>query len=232
MTPPGQPRVVLFDLDGTLVLTGGAGRKALSRTFGEVFGHPHALNEVDLRGMTDRALLRAGLQAIGRTLSDALTETLVGVYLEHLAREVSLTEGYRVLPGVRDVLESLRPRADVALGLGTGNVERGARIKLSRGALNALFPFGGFGDDAEDRAEVLLAGARRGARSLGQPLEACALVVVGDTPRDVQAAACIGARCVAVATGGYSLSELEQTEPATVLSSLADPSATRAILGV
>jgi phosphoglycolate phosphatase-like HAD superfamily hydrolase len=203
-----RPTVLLFDVDGTLVLTGGAGRRALSRAFGELAGRPDALDGVDFGGMTDWMLCRAGLRAAGQPDDARTIEVLLERYLVHLSDEVPRSDRYRVLPGVHDVVRAVSGRDGIAVGLGTGNVERGARIKLARGDLDAPFRFGGFGCDHEDRAELLTRGARRGAAMLGRPLDSCRVVVIGDTPRDVDAARRIGAECVGVGTGGHSAREL------------------------
>ncbi|MEM9068399.1 MAG: HAD family hydrolase [Myxococcota bacterium] len=213
--------VLLFDVDGTLITTGGAGRRAMAQAFGDVCGDPTALESIRLGGRTDRSILREGLGRIGREFDETLFVAIVEAYLVHLAREVGASTEYHVMEGAADLLRRCAA-ADVALGLGTGNVRRGAEIKLERGDLAAHFGFGGFGDDAEDRGELLRAGARRGASALKVPLADCRVVVVGDTPRDIDAAAAIGAECVAVATGGYGAEELQAYNPALVVESLAD----------
>ncbi|HJL01134.1 MAG TPA: HAD hydrolase-like protein [Polyangiaceae bacterium LLY-WYZ-15_(1-7)] len=227
-----QPSVLLFDVDGTLVNTGGAGRRAMAQAFGEVTGDATALDRIELGGMTDRLILREGLRAIGRPFEEALFERIIAVYLGHLAEELPRSEGYEVLPGVLEVVEALAVAgAHLALGLGTGNVEKGAFLKLSRAGLDTRFAFGGFGDDAEDRGELIRHGAERGAAALGQPLEACRVVVIGDTPRDVSAAAAIGATCVAVATGGHGADVLREAGAPHVVENLRDPRAMQVILG-
>jgi len=199
--------VVLFDIDGTLVTTGGAGRRSLRRAFGEVVDAPHALDGLRFGGRTDPWILRTALAQIDRAWDDALVARITEAYLRALEDEVARSEGYRVMPHVRETIASLA-REDVAIGLGTGNMEPGARIKLARADLSAPFAFGGFGSDAEDRAELLRAGAERGAKLLGVPLDEARVVIVGDTVHDVRAAAAIGARSIAVATGGVSLDDL------------------------
>lgn len=205
--------VFLFDIDGTLILTGGAGRKAMEGAFRGVYGDegPAAL-KFHFGGMTDRAIVRAAVRAIeGQPDPDASTiDALLDAYVARLAVEVERTDGYRVLPGVMEVLARLRTldSSRVAIGLGTGNVKRGAYTKLARGALGEVFAFGGFGCDHEDRAELLRVGATRGAAALGVPLGGCRVVVIGDTPKDVAAARAIGADCIAVGTGGFEVSEL------------------------
>ena len=124
-------------------------------------------------------------------------------YLVRLADEVLRTAAYRVHAGVVDVLAWLQREERIAIGLGTGNVRKGAYAKLARGSLDGSFAFGGFGCDAEDRTELLRVGAGRGAEALGVALDDCRIVVIGDTPKDVAAAHGIGAECIGVGTGGF-----------------------------
>jgi phosphoglycolate phosphatase len=227
--------VILFDVDGTLVLTGGAGRRALSRAFDEVCGSRDALAGVRLGGMTDRLIVREGLRAIGWAHDPRLVDRVLETYLTHLPEEVARSSNYRVLPGVHAVVDAVAEAssggAPLALGLGTGNMRRGAEIKLERGGLGAAFPFGGFGCDHEDRAELLRAGVTRGAKHLGEPADRCRVVVVGDTPRDVHAARAIGAECVCVGTGGFEPDELLRLGATAAFADLTDPVAVRAICG-
>lgn len=204
-------RVLLFDLDGTLVSTGGAGRRAMIAAMTRAFGAPDAFEGYDFAGMTDRAIVRAGILKAKGSASDADIDHVLDTYLPLLEDELARTERYEVFPGVREVVERVASAGShVAVGLGTGNVKRGAYAKLARSALGGAFAFGGFGCDAEDRTELLRAGATRGADALGAKLEACRVVVIGDTPRDVHAAHGIGAACVAVATGPYGVDALRE----------------------
>jgi len=229
--PIRRPTVLLFDVDGTLLSAGGAGRRALARAFAAELGHGDVIERIDLRGMTDRAVFREALTAAGVCPDPAHFARLAERYLANLVEELERTTAFAVLPGVREVLAATRARPDVAVGLGTGNLERGARLKLARGGLDAAFAFGGFGDDAEVRAEVLRAGAARGARRLDAPLERCRVVVVGDTPRDIAAAQAIGAESVAVATSGFDVRTLRAAGATAVHPSLAEAGAVASILG-
>lgn len=216
--------VALFDIDGTLMTTGGAGRRAMRAAFGEVVDAPHALDDVKLGGKTDPMILREGLEVIGRAYDAALVERILERYLERLEAEVARSPGYHVFDGVLTILDHAHA-LNAAVGLGTGNVERGAQVKLARGALNDRFAFGGFGSDAEDRTELIRAGAERGAARLGRPLSECRVIVIGDTPRDVRAAHGIGAVCLAVATGGYDVNALQKAGADLVVERLDDPRA-------
>jgi phosphoglycolate phosphatase len=189
------------------------------------------ISGVDFRGMTDGPLLRSTLGAIGCPDDDQAVAQVVDVYLRHLERTVASAEDFRVLPGVRALLDALAPRAHLALGLGTGNVERGARIKLERAGLNHYFAFGGFGSDGEERAELLRIGAERGAKLLGRQRTECRVVIIGDTPRDIAAADAIGAESVVAATGGHTLDELRAAGPTALFEDFTDPRALGAIAG-
>ena len=226
-----MPTILLFDIDGTLVLTGGAGHRAMVGAFRRVHGKDDIFEGVSFAGMTDRAILRHGLHrvpamaavAASTTMPDEHIETVLEVYLELLETELDRAHAhYRILPGVGALLESLVGTPDVAIGLGTGNVRRGAHAKLARGALDGAFTFGGYGCDAEDRTELLLTGARRGADLLGAPLADCRVVVIGDTPKDVAAAKGIGAPCIGVGTGGFTVADLQACGAHRVFATLAE----------
>ncbi len=223
-------RVVLFDIDGTLIKSGGAGARALNRAMARVLGRDEVEADFSFAGMTDRAIFRRMLGALGLEASESHIERVLEVYPDILREEVANASGYRVLPGIVAALDAVADTGEVALGLGTGNVERGARIKLERVALNHYFSFGGFGCDAERRDELLRAGAARGAARLGRPLEECRVLVVGDTPLDVAAAHAIGARCLALATGGASAGALRAAGADHVFGDLAEPGALDVLL--
>jgi phosphoglycolate phosphatase len=200
-----RPTVYLFDIDGTLISTGGAGRRAMEGAFRDMHGTtgPAAV-QFSFAGMTDRAIVRAGLAALEHHAPDpAAIDRVLDRYLVHLAEAVASTVTYQIHPGVVGVLAWLQGVSQIALGLGTGNVKKGAYAKLARGALDTPFSFGGFGCDAEDRTELLRVGATRGAEALGVSLTDCRVVVIGDTPKDVAAAQGIGADCIGVGTGGF-----------------------------
>ncbi len=226
-----KPTVLLYDIDGTLITTGGAGRRAIVRAL-ETLGYAEKV-EFSFAGMTDRAIVRRHLAAHGEAPSDALIDRVLDAYLAVLEDVVASMprDRYHLHDGVLDSLQAAEAAADTVIGLGTGNIERGAQIKLEAVGVWHRFTFGGFGSDAEDRAELLLAGAERGAASLGRPRTACRVVVIGDTPRDIAAAKAIGAETVAVATGRYGVESLAEHRPTHVLPSLSSPRALSALLG-
>ena len=226
-----KPTVLLYDIDGTLITTGGAGRRALVRALAERDVAP--ASEFSFAGMTDRAILRRFLTASGETVTAARVDGILERYVLLLEEEVSVTpkDRYFLHDGVLDSLEAAELADNVVIGLGTGNIRRGAEIKLKAVGLWERFAFGGFGCDAEDRAELLLAGADRGAALCGRPRTECRVVVIGDTPRDIAAAKAIGAETIAVATGRHGLESLAEHRPTHALASLAAPRALSAILG-
>lgn len=225
-----SPTVLLFDIDGTLLSTGGAGRRAIERAFERRCGRRDACAHFSFAGMTDRAIARAGLVAVGEPASEAAIDALLESYLELLAEEVAGAKSYFLHRGIEAALAAVAGRAECAVGLGTGNIEEGARLKLSRVGIHDRFRFGGFGSDHEDRAELLRIGARRGAAELAVPVEKCRVVVIGDTPRDIAAARAIGAESIAVATGPFTADELAPHHPTRLFPDLSAPDALAALL--
>ena len=226
-----RPTVALFDIDGTLIVTGGTGRRSVNRAFGKLHGRADACDSFGFDGMTDRLIARTGLTAIGVEVSAEAIDAWLAEYLLALADEVARADGarFRLLPGMQEAISAAQG-AGMAVGLGTGNVREGARIKLERVGVHHHFRFGGFGCDAEARSEVLRLGAERGAAELGVPLAQCRVVVIGDTPRDVDAAASIGAECIAVATGSYSVAELQASGALHTFADFSDAAAFSALL--
>ncbi len=229
-----KPSVLLFDVDGTLVTTCGAGRRAIERTFELRHGTKENVS-FSFGGMTDKAIVRDALLALGRPFAtddefDREMEDTLRFYLEVLAEEVSRTR-VRIHEGMERAMEMADARKDVALGLGTGNIRKGAEIKLGCVGIFHRFSFGGFGDDSIDRPTLLMAGARRGAAKLGLPIEDCRIVVIGDTPKDIAAAKAIGAESIAVATGMHDVADLKQCDPTAAFANLADPRAEAALFG-
>jgi len=204
-----RPTVLLFDVDGTLVSCGGAGRAAMKAALRELAPSDEAL-DFPFAGGTDRSIARRALAGSSLADDDASIEAFIARYLSHLPAQLEASPGYRVLDGVGAILDALEGRERYAIGLGTGNVERGARLKLARGGLDDRFHFGGFGCDHEERPRLIAAGAARGAARLGVAVDDCRVVVIGDTLRDVDAARAIGAECVGVGTGPIEAAALRE----------------------
>jgi phosphoglycolate phosphatase len=247
-------RLLLFDVDGTLVLTGGAAVRAMNDAFYEVWGIERAFEHVPMPGRTDGAILKdAFTRAVPQSqiLADTLSSTGVhpvdgqiarykAVYFERFAEEIGkpMPDGgpagpskpprHRfkgVLPGVRELLAALDARPDVFLGLLTGNYEQGARIKLEYFDLWRYFRCGAYGDDSVDRHALVPVAIER-SRQAGCPaLDPRDVVIIGDTPLDVACARDAGIGCLAVATGGFSMDALRAAGADIVFESLADTNA-------
>jgi len=203
-------RLFLFDVDQTLISTGGAGIRALNRAFQKTFAMDNAMDGVLPHGKTDPAIIREIFAA--RSANDGFSTDLGPVleaYLGFLREEVETTALYRILPGIVAILELLKKQPNALIGLATGNVETGARIKLERGNLNQYFAFGGFGSDSENRTELVRQGAARAASSSGRSVDPAETYVIGDTPRDIEAGREAGFLTVGVATGTFTKSQLE-----------------------
>lgn len=227
-----RPTVLLFDIDGTLVTTGGVGRRAVDRAFERAHGRADACSLIRFDGMTDRSITRLGLEAIGVSPTDQAIDQLLDIYLGELEAELKLStpEQYRVHVGVHEALAAASARG-MAMGLGTGNLEQGARLKLEHVDLYRHFSFGGFGSDHELRVELIRVGAERGARQLGKPVSECRVVVIGDTPKDVDAARGIGAESIGVGTASFSAQQLLEHGATYAFDDLAAPGALAALLG-
>jgi len=225
--------VVLFDIDGTLITTGGVGRRAIELAFEELYGSKDACSHFRFDGMTDRAIARQGLTALGQEPTAEEIDRLIAAYVKHLERTVAEAPGesYRIHDGMLEAIE-LCEQHGFATGLGTGNIREGARLKLARVGIFDRFPFGGFGDDHEERDRLLAAGKRRGAERLGLAFEEAHVVVIGDSPRDVSAAKAIGAACIGVGTGSSSAARLRELGATAAFDSLAAPGALDALLDV
>jgi phosphoglycolate phosphatase len=225
-------RLVLFDIDGTLVLTGRAGLRAMNRACQDTVGHANALNGVVVAGRTDWIILHDVMANHGLSLDAVRLDHLRRQYIAHLAEEIVLPgEGVKdVMPGIRELLDRLHGRPDVALGLLTGNFEDGARIKLEHFDLWKYFAVGAFGGDSSDRNDLVPIALDR-ARERGiADVPFSRVVVVGDTPHDVACAHAVGAVAVAVATGGYTVDRLRDTGADYVFSDLRDTEAFLALL--
>lgn len=210
---------LLFDIDGTLILSGGAGKAAMEAALADVFDLKHPADGVPYSGRTDRAIVSDIFCLFGIADTEENHLRVRAVYLEHLPRELAARKG-RILPGVEALLAELERRDDVAVGLLTGNVSEAAQLKLKRFAIDHHFAFGGYGDVHADRALVAQDALTAASEHLGSAHCVKQTWVIGDTPLDVACARAIGARVVAVATGVHDIDELAATEPDVVLPDL------------
>lgn len=222
MSDAGAIRAVLFDIDGTLLVTGGAGGVAWQRAFEELHGVEADIAEHTDAGMTDPEIAAIVFrQTIGREGSPQERAKAIGCYLKHLPDAVAESGGYRVMPGIEQLLPRLIEDG-VLLGLVTGNIEAAAHIKLARGHLNRFFSFGGYGSDSADRTEVTKAALDRGALVSGGTLQGDACIAVGDTPRDIKAGHGAGIKVVGVATGSYTVGQLKQADANWAIAQVSD----------
>lgn len=212
-------RVLLFDIDGTLLLTGGAGTRAINKVFRDRYGLADAMRGVRAGGKTDPMILQEIFQGrLGRTAEMDEIRAIIDVYEPLLEIELARAEGFRVMPGAIEIVRGLvcqSAQSGWSLGLATGNTSRAARHKLARIGLWECFRFGGFGDDAAERAAlVAIAIQRAGA------VDPADVLVIGDTPFDVLAARACGAQVIVLPTGSYTRAELEACNPDAVLDTL------------
>jgi phosphoglycolate phosphatase len=221
--------LLLFDIDGTLVLSGKAGLRGLNRAFEEVTGVADAFRGVNAAGRTDGYLLEEAARRAGIALTADLRRSLQSRYYEVLSEEIVLPgEGRKeIMPGVRPLIDTLLTRDDVLLALLTGNFREGARIKLEYFDLWSSFPFGAFADDASDR-NLLVPVAIERAREAGHEPRIDRVIVIGDTPLDVECALAGGVRALGVATGSHSVGDLRSAGAYEVFEDLSD---TKAVLG-
>lgn len=218
-----QPAALLFDIDGTLIDTGGASDRAWHRAFLELYGVEVNVPDYTGKGVPDPTV---GLQcfrgAIGREPEPGEMAKLMSLRQRYLGEEVETSPGYRVMPGVEALLDRLTA-AGRLVGLITGNTEPAAHTKLARAGLNRYFAFGGYGSDAERRVDVCRKALDRAEAAAGGSLDRAGSVALGDTPRDVEAGHGAGIRVVGVATGNYSVEQLREASADWAVADLTDP---------
>lgn len=225
--------LLLFDIDGTLILSGRAGLRALNHAFEHVTGTVDAFRGISPAGRTDGFLLEEAARRAGLDLTPELRSAIESLYYERLAHEIEKPgEGRKsVMPGVRPLIDSLSGRPDVVLALLTGNFRRSARIKLEYFDLWAPFRFGAFADDATDRNALVPVALDR-ARAAGHAPQADRVIVIGDTPLDVECARAGGVRALGVATGSHSVDELREAGAYDVFDDLGETEKVMDALGI
>lgn len=242
-------RLILFDIDGTLIDSGEAGTRSLNLAFEEVLAVKHAFGGISMAGKTDIQIIREALDKFGFKTEEKTVGQILKAYTAHLLVEMN-NDRKHIKPGINDILERLSGKRNCVIGLLTGNIEDGAKIKLDAFGLTGYFnlsndlqdfsshegsdaeppplslmPFGAFGSDNEDRNKLLPIAVSRFKAFSGRTVAYEDCVVIGDTPFDVQCAKPYGATVVAVATGPYPAEHLRMTEADMVLGSLSDSEA-------
>lgn len=226
-------KLVLFDIDGTLLSSQGAGKRAMQTALSTTFG---SSGDPTYRydGKTDRQIVRDLMRGHGHAdeYIDEKMDALLTLYLEGLSGEVESGERVpRTLPGIPQLLDELEAKKNVTLGLLTGNVEAGAKVKLAAAGVDvSRFRVNAFGSDHEHRPELPGVAQRRATDFLGRELAGDSIYVIGDTPADIRCGDKIGARAIGVATGHYSVEDLSQHEPYAVFENLADTSAVVSVI--
>ena len=219
-------KLVLFDIDGTILLTSGAGRRAMIAAISEEVDLPDGSRQIRFDGKTDPQIVSELLASAGEPVppSPARVAAICRRYVELLTEELSRpTTRTTVMPGVHSLLDRLESEAGIVLGLLTGNVAGGASLKLQSAGIDpARFRVGAFGSDAADRPALPPIAVERAAPLFGGGLTGDQVVIIGDTPADIACGECINARAVAVATGGYTISDLRTCRPYAVFEDLSD----------
>jgi phosphoglycolate phosphatase-like HAD superfamily hydrolase len=225
--------VCLFDIDGTLLNTGGAGLGAMQAALASEFGSAAAADDIPMAGRTDRAICADLFRRNGLAPTEAMWRRFITAYVRHLPQELAAREGL-VLPGIPELLDELSAREDVLVGLLTGNFSEGARLKLEHYGLAGHFAFGGFGDEHQHRNDVArqaLADFDRFAAREGHDIRRAQVWVIGDTPADVECGRAIRATVVAVCTGFYAMEALAAAEPDHLFVDLGEPERFLRLLG-
>ncbi len=223
-------RLLLFDIDGTLIDSGGAGLQALKGVLKEQFGISDDLRGIEVAGKTDAAIVHQILRKQEIALSDENVAAFLDLYAEFLGRELPLRKG-ALLPGVQQLLPRLQVRSQNVLALLTGNIERGAKLKLEYYGIWDFFEFGAFADDHHDRNELGPFAQRRAREKHAINFPAEAIDVIGDTPHDIACGKAIGARTIAVATGSFSRAQLAEHQPDELVDDFSEVEARIAELG-
>ncbi|NTU43344.1 MAG: HAD hydrolase-like protein [Nitrospirales bacterium] len=225
-------KLILLDIDGTIMDSGGAGMRSLDIAFSELFSIPEAFKGIAMAGRTDLQILQEGLRKHGLPSDNGEIPALMQAYVKNLRKELPRNERKHLKPGIREALEAVVNEGErYLMGLLTGNIEEGARIKLGSFDLNPFFASGAFGDDHEDRDMLLPIAVKRFEALSGQSIEFSSCIIIGDTPKDVQCARPYGAACIAVATGPYSRQDLLDAEADLVMDDLGETSLLMEALG-
>lgn len=224
-----DPKLILFDIDGTIITSGGAGERALRAGLKEQFGIDDDLKTIEIAGRTDSGIVRQLCRKFGLEESPETFTKFYDGYLHHLADLLPKMNG-RLLPGIVPLLGTLKSRPDMVLGLLTGNLERGAELKLRHYDVWHYFEFGAFADDHHDRNELGRFACSRALARHGFEFAPERIYVLGDTPHDITCARAFGAKAIAIATGGFTRDQLAEHSPDYLFDDLADLDAVIAAL--
>jgi phosphoglycolate phosphatase-like HAD superfamily hydrolase len=205
-------RLLLFDIDSTLVSTMGAGIQSLKIVIKNLYGADDALHDIEIAGKTDRNIAADILRKYYVDPTNENVSRFLDEYVSHLARLLPELHG-KILPGISEILPRMKSKSNRVLALLTGNVERGAKLKLERYGLWDFFEFGAFADDHDDRNQLGKFARQRAAEKHGHEFDAAQIDVIGDTGHDVACGKAFGARTIAVATGSWSVERLRATQP-------------------
>lgn len=222
--------LLLWDIDGTLIASGGAGMRALQVALKNVFGLEGSLADIDFAGRTDRWIIREVFRKFGLPATEENFARYFESYVAMLPGEL-VNPHAKVLPGVRDILQAAAAHGQIAQGLLTGNMRQGAQVKLAHHGLWEHFPFGAFADDSESRNDLGPHAVKRAQEHHRIEFASANVWVIGDTPHDIACGKVIGARTLALATGGYTLEHLRTHAPTVVLENLADTATVLNLLG-
>jgi phosphoglycolate phosphatase len=225
-------RLVLWDIDGTIIVSHGAGFRAMARALTERFGATVDMKEIDWAGRTDSWIAGEVLRVVGLPDTSENIRAFLEAYLEILPQELRAGRAGHVLPGILELLETLRLRTDVVQGLLTGNLQRGAEIKLTHHQVWHYFEFGAYADDSHLRNDLGPHAVRRATERHAVEFHPDRTYIIGDTPHDIECGKVIGAQTIAVATGKYSIEELAGHKPTAVFSDFADTAAFLRVIGV
>jgi phosphoglycolate phosphatase len=230
LTTKDQKRLLLFDIDSTLVNTGGAGVMSLRKIVQQRYGVADDLHDIEIAGKTDRAIIHDILRKYHKATTEENIAAFGRAYIEGLGDELTRCRG-RVLPGIRELLNHLQSQPHIVLALLTGNLKRGAELKLAHYGLWNFFEFGAFADDHHDRNELGAFAHRRAREKHGHDFDSADIDVIGDTGHDIACGKAFGARTIAVATGGWSRERLQSCAPDFFFDDFADVENVIATLG-
>ena len=228
---PAKTHLLLFDIDGTLIASGGAGEYSMRLAVEDMFGEKDGLGGVEIAGRTDHLITQNIFKKFGVEWTPERATAFLDLYLRHLAEELPRKKG-RLLPGIVELLDALKARPNVAMALLTGNLERGAEIKLSHYGVWNYFEFGAYADDHADRNQLGLFAQARAKERHGVEFPPERIFVLGDTPHDITCGRAIGAKTVAIATGGTPREQLAAHQPDFLFDDLSDVAGVLATLGV